>query len=212
MRIIVADDHTVIREGLEALLNFQPDIEVVAVAANGEQARYLVSVHRPDILLLDIDMPPGENGLLTAEKIRREHPETKIIMLTMYDDREYLLHTIQNGASGFVLKNAPEGELLDAIRTVSQGGLHLSKEMVPHLVQGFLRHHNEADDYLPLREREVEILTLIAKGYGNKEIAERLYLSVKTVETHKHNIMEKLNLTTRPELVEYALKKRLLQY
>lgn len=211
MKIIVADDHAVIREGLEALLNYQPDIEVVATAAGGEEARRLTEKFRPDIILLDISMPPGENGLLTAEKIHKEHPETKIIMLTMYDDQEYLLYTIQNGASGFVLKNAPEGELLEAIRTVYNGGIHLSKEMVPYLVKGFIRRHNKGDNYLTLREREIEVLTLIAKGYGNKEIADKLFISVKTVETHKGNIMAKLNLRTRPELVEYALKKRLLQ-
>ncbi|MCL1791012.1 MAG: response regulator transcription factor [Peptococcaceae bacterium] len=210
MKIIIADDHSVIREGLAALLNFQADMEVVATAANGEEARDLVKKHRPDIILLDIEMTPGESGLLTAERIHREFPETKIIMMTMHDDREYLLYTIKNGASGYTLKNAPEGELIEAIRTVTNGGIHLSKEMVPHLVNGFIGKNHEDDDYLKLREREIEILTLIAKGYGNKEIADKLFISVKTVETHKINLMTKLNLKTRPELVEYALRKRLL--
>lgn len=210
MRILIADDHSVIREGLESLLNYQPDIEVVATAKNGEEARKLVKEHLPDIILLDIDMPPGESGLLTAEKIHREFPATKIIILTMYDDREYLLYTIQNGAAGFVLKNAPEGELCEAIRTVYQNGIHISKEMLPHLVRGFINKNEADDNYLKLRERELEVLTLIAKGYGNKEIAEMLCISVKTVETHKKNLMTKLEFKTRSELVEYAFRKKLM--
>lgn len=210
MKIIIADDHAVVRKGLEMLLNYQPDIDVVGTAGNGEEAFQLAGQHQPDIVLLDISMPPGESGMVTAGRIHTEYPEVKVIMMTMYDDRDYLLYTIQAGASGYVLKNAPESELLEAIRTVYGGGVYVCKEMVPHLVQGFVHRHKE-DSYLELSEREVEVLTLIARGYGNKEISEKLFISVKTVESYKSKIMNKLDLKTRPELVEYALKKKLLQ-
>ncbi len=211
MKIIIADDHAVVRKGLEMLLNYQPDIDVVGTAGDGEEAFRLAGQCKPDIVLLDISMPPGESGMVTAGRIHAEYPDIKVIMMTMYDDRDYLLYTIQAGASGYVLKNAPESELLEAIRTVNNGGVYVCKEMVPYLVQGFVHRHNE-DSYLDLSEREVEVLTLIARGYGNKEIGEKLFISVKTVESYKSKIMNKLGLKTRPELVEYALKKRLLQY
>ena len=213
MRIIIADDHAVVRKGFEMLLNYQPDMEVVGTAGNGQEAYQLVGQLRPDIALLDISMPPGESGMVTAGRIHADYPETRVIMLTMHDDREYLLYTIQNGASGYLLKNAPEKDLMEAIRTVHEGGVYVCKEMVPYLVQGFVhRHKEDGGGLLQLAEREVEVLTLIAKGYGNKEIADKLFLSVKTVESYKSKIMTKLDLHTRPELVEYAIKKKLLQF
>lgn len=213
MRIVIADDHAVVRKGLELLINCQFNMDVVGTASGGQEAYQLVSQLRPDIILLDISMPPGESGMVTAGRIHGDYPETKVIMLTMYDDREYLLYTIQNGASGYVLKNAPESDLLEAIRTVHDGGVYVCKEMVPYLVQGFIHRHKEGSGgLLQLAEREVEVLTLIAKGYSNKEIADKLYLSVKTVESYKAKIMTKLDLHTRPELVEYAIKKKLLQF
>ncbi|MDO5142526.1 MAG: response regulator transcription factor [Eubacteriales bacterium] len=212
MRIIVADDHAVVRRGFEMLLNYQPNIEVVGTASSGEEAYQMVKELHPDIVLLDISMPPGESGMVTAGRIHESFPDTKIIMLTMHDDREYLLYTVQNGASGYLLKTALESELLEAINTVYQGGLYICNEMVPYLVQGFVNRHSEASDsYLKLAEREVEVLTLVARGYGNKEIAAQMFLSVKTVESYKSKIMSKLGLKSRPEMVEYAIKKKLLQ-
>ena len=194
------------------LINYQSDMEVVGIAHNGQEAYELVGKLRPDIALVDISMPPGESGTVTAGRICADFPETKVIMLTMYDDREYLLYTVQNGVSGYLLKNASEKDLLEAIRTVQEGGIYICKEMVPYLVQGYVnRHKEEGDGLLQLAEREVEVLTLIAKGYGNKEIAQTLFLSVKTVESYKARIKTKLNLQTQPQLVEYAIKKKLLQ-
>lgn len=213
MKIIIADDHAMVRKGFEMLLNYQSNIEVVGTASSGEEAYRMVQELRPDIVLLDISMPPGESGMVTAGRIHADFPDVKVIMLTMYDDREYLLYTVQNGASGYLLKNAPESELLEAINTVYQGGVYICKEMVPYLVQGFVNRHSEASDsYLHLAEREVEVLTLIARGYGNKEIAAQMFLSVKTVESYKAKIMTKLGLKSRPEMVEYAIKKKLLQF
>lgn len=215
MKIIIADDHAVVRTGFMHILNYQDDMEVVATAADGLEAYELVAKHRPDIILLDLSMPPGESGLIATGKIHEDFPETKIIILTMYDDEEYLFHVLKNGASGYVLKNAPDEELLGAIRTVYDGGTYVHPSMATSLVREFVQkgsHDAETDPFKILSKREIEILPLVAKGYGNKEIAEMLYISVKTVEAHKAKLMEKLNLKSRPELVEYALKKKLLNF
>ena len=212
IRIVLADDHTIVRNALKMLLNHQPDIEVVGTAANSQEAYDTVAQLKPDIVMLDISMPPGESGVITAGKIHADFPDVKIIMLTMHADKEYLLYTVQTGVSGYLLKNVPEEELIEAVHTVYAGSDYISKEMVPHLVDGFVNRHEEGKaGYLSLRERELEVLSLIARGYGNKEIGEKLFISVKTVESYRAKIMNKLGLRTRAELVEYALRKKLLQ-
>jgi len=215
MKIIIADDHAVVRSGFMHILNFQEDMEVVATAADGLEAYDQVALHQPDIILMDLSMPPGQSGLIATGRIKKEFPETKILILTMYDDEEYLFHVLKNGATGYVLKNAPDEELLAAIRTVHAGGIYIQPTMESPLVREFLEKDMdgvETDPYRILSKREIEILPLIARGYGNKEIAEKLFISVKTVEAHKAKIMEKLQLKGRPELVEYALKKKLLNF
>ncbi|MCM3744324.1 response regulator transcription factor [Sporosarcina luteola] len=215
MKIIIADDHAVVRSGFMHILNFQADMEVVATAADGLEAYEQVAKHRPDIVLMDLSMPPGESGLIATGKIKEDFPETKVIILTMYDDEEYLFHVLKNGASGYVLKNSPDEELLSAIRTVYDGGTYIHPSMATSLVRQFVKKdvdEAETDPYKILSRREIEVLPLVAKGYGNKEIAEMLYISVKTVEAHKAKIMEKLNLKSRPELVEYALRKKFLNF
>ncbi|QTD40550.1 response regulator transcription factor [Sporosarcina sp. Te-1] len=215
MKIVIADDHAVVRSGFMYILNYQEDMEVVATAADGLEAYEMVAKHYPDILLMDLSMPPGESGLIATGKIKEDFPETKIIILTMYDDEEYLFHVLKNGASGYVLKNSPDEELLTAIRTVYDGGTYIHPSMATSLVRQFVQkdfQEEETDPYKILSRREIEILPLVAKGYGNKEIAEKLYISVKTVEAHKSKMMEKLNLKSRPELVEYALKKKFLNF
>ena len=212
IRIVLADDHTIVRNALKMLLNHQPDIEVIGTAANSQEAYDAVAKLKPDIVMLDISMPPGESGVITAGKIHADFPEVKIIMLTMHADKEYLLYTVQTGVSGYLLKNVPEEELIEAVHTVYGGSDYISKEMVPHLVDGFVNRREEGKSgYLSLRERELEVLSLIARGYGNKEIGEKLFISVKTVESYRAKIMNKLGLRTRAELVEFALKKKLLQ-
>ena len=215
MKIIIADDHAVVRSGFMHILNYQDDMEVVATAADGLEAYDQVAKHRPDILLMDLSMPPGESGLIATGKIKEDFPDTKVIILTMYDDEEYLFHVLKNGASGYVLKNSPDEELLSAIRTVYDGGTYIHPSMATSLVRQFVKKdidEAETDPYKILSRREIEVLPLVAKGYGNKEIAEMLYISVKTVEAHKSKIMEKLNLKSRPELVEYALRKKFLNF
>lgn len=215
MKIVIADDHAVVRSGFSMILNYQEDMEVVATAADGLEAYAMVAKHRPDVLLMDLSMPPGESGLIATGKISADYPGTKIIVLTMYDDEDYLFHVLKNGASGYVLKNAPDDELISAIRMVYAGGTYIHPQMATSLVREYIKKDSESPEQDPLSslsQRELEILPLIAKGYGNKEIAEMLYVSVKTVEAHKAKIMEKLNLKSRPQLVEYALKKKLLDF
>ncbi|MCK1999236.1 two component transcriptional regulator, LuxR family [Paenisporosarcina quisquiliarum] len=215
MKIVIADDHAVVRSGFSMILNYQEDMEVVATAADGIEAHLMVAKHQPDILLLDLSMPPGESGLIATGKISEDFPDTKILILTMYDDQEYMFHVLKNGASGYILKNAPDEELLSAIRMVYKGGTYIHPKMATSLVKEFIKKDQNIVDDDPFRvlsKREIEILPLVAKGYGNKDIAAKLFISVKTVEAHKAKIMEKLDLKSRPELVEYALKKKLLEF
>lgn len=197
------------------ILNYQSDMEVVATAADGLEAYEEVAKHQPDVLLLDLSMPPGQSGLIATGRIKEDFPKTRILILTMYDDDEYLFHVLKNGASGYVLKNSPDEELLSAIRIVHEGGTYIHPSMTTSIVREFVKKDMdcvETDPFKILSKREIEVLPLVAKGYGNKEIAEKLFISVKTVEAHKSKIMEKLQLKGRPELVEYALKKRLLNF
>lgn len=218
VKIVIADDHAVVRTGFSMILNYQEDMEVVATAADGVEAYQKVLEYKPDVLILDLSMPPGESGLVATSKISESFPETKILILTMYDDEEYLFHVLKSGAKGYILKNAPDEQLILTVRTVYKGETYVDMKMTTSLVNEFINqsHQEEvsysSDPFKILSKRELEILPLIAKGYGNKDIAEKLFVSVKTVEAHKTHIMNKLNLKSKPELVEYALKKKLLEF
>jgi len=217
LKIVIADDHAVVRTGFSMILNFQDDMEVVDTAADGVEAYQKVMEHKPDVLIMDLSMPPGESGLIATSKIVDSFPETKILILTMYDDEEYLFHVLRNGAKGYILKNAPDEQLILAVRTVYQGEMYVDMKLTTSLVNEFVNQPQydtgtTNDPFKILSKRELEILPLIAKGYGNKEIAEKLFVSVKTVEAHKTHIMSKLGLKSKPELVEYALKKKLLDF
>ncbi|MBO3065524.1 MULTISPECIES: nitrate respiration regulation response regulator NreC [Staphylococcus] len=217
MRIVIADDHAVVRTGFTMILNYQEDMEVVGTAADGVEAYQKVMKYKPDVLIMDLSMPPGESGLIATSKITESFPDTKILILTMYDDEEYLFHVLRNGAKGYILKNAPDEQLILAIRTVFKGETYVDMKLTTSLVNEFVNnsgHDKQAttDPYKILSKREIEILPLIAKGYGNKDIAEKLFVSVKTVEAHKTHIMQKLELKSKPELVEYAMKKKLIDF
>lgn len=217
MRIVIADDHAVVRTGFSMILNYQDDMEVVGTAADGLEAYQKVMEHKPDVLIMDLSMSPGESGLIATSKIAESFPETKILILTMYDDEEYLFHVLKNGAKGYILKNAPDEQLILAIRTVYQGETYVDMKLTTSLVNEFISNSSKdetatSDPFKILSKREIEILPLIAKGYGNKEIAEKLFVSVKTVEAHKTHIMQKLDLKSKPELVEYAMKKKLVDF
>jgi two-component system response regulator NreC len=217
LRIVIADDHAVVRTGFTMILNYQEDMEVVGTAADGVEAYQKVMKYKPDVLIMDLSMPPGESGLIATSKITESFPDTKILILTMYDDEEYLFHVLRNGAKGYILKNAPDEQLILAIRTVFKGETYVDMKLTTSLVNEFVNnsgHDKQAttDPYKILSKREIEILPLIAKGYGNKDIAEKLFVSVKTVEAHKTHIMQKLELKSKPELVEYAMKKKLIDF
>ncbi|MGJ5912000.1 nitrate respiration regulation response regulator NreC [Staphylococcus equorum] len=217
MRIVIADDHAVVRTGFSMILNYQEDMEVVGTAADGVEAYQKVMEYKPDVLIMDLSMPPGESGLIATSKISVSFPETKILILTMFDDEEYLFHVLRNGAKGYILKNAPDEQLLLAIRTVYQGETYVDMKLTTSLVNEFVNNSFQDtqasnDPFKILSKREIEILPLIAKGYGNKDIAQKLFVSVKTVEAHKTHIMQKLDLKTKPELVEYAMKKKLVDF
>lgn len=214
IRLLLADDHAVLRSGLRLLLSEQPDMEVVGEAADGEEVIQKTRELQPDIVLLDITMP-GVSGLEAMDRIKKENPEVKIVVLTMHDDESYMERIMTSGGSGYVLKKAADTELLQAIRSVQQGGVYLHPTMTRILVGAFVSKSRQQDKQTHLEsklsEREREVLKLIAQGYTNKEIADMIFLSVKTVETHKAHIMDKLELRSRAELVRYALDNGLLK-
>lgn len=213
INIVIADDHAVVRSGLAMLINSQTDMNVVGVAADGQEAVELAIKLLPQVVLMDLRMPPGENGLLATARLQELMPQIKVLILTMHDDEEYLFQSLKAGAMGYILKNAPEFDLIKAIRTVNKGEPYLYPSATKSLIEDFLcRKHkgNESQSLNLLTEREQQTLRLVAMGYANKDIADKLCLSVKTVESYKAKIMEKLQLKTRPEMVRYAMKKGLL--
>lgn len=214
IKILLVDDHAVVRMGLKMLLNTNPEIEVIGEAAEGNEGIKKALKLKPDVVVMDLSMPHGKDGLSATTELKKLKPEINILILTMHDDEEYLFRAIQGGASGCILKSAPHDELMSAIESVAAGDAYLHPSAQKRLMEEYLSgvKHDENDTYNLLSEREKEVLTLVAKGYANKEIAEQLVISVKTVETHKGNLMEKLQMKTRPELVEYAVKKGLLGY
>ncbi len=208
IRIVLVDDHAVLRAGLTALLNAEPDMTVVGAAGDGAESLQVAAALQPDVILLDINMPTM-SGLEVLPQLRKATPTARILILTMHDDQTYLRQVLALGGSGYVLKQAADSELLTAIRTVYFGGTFLH----PSHAQALLSVATEpavTDDLSILSERELEVLKLVALGHSNKEIADLLYLSVKTVETYKARVMEKLDLKSRAALVRFALKHGLL--
>jgi len=215
IRLLIVDDHAVVRSGLKALLDGKHDIEVVGDAADGNEGIRLALELKPDVVLMDLSMPHGKDGLTATSELTKQLPDTAVLVLTMYDDDEYLFRAIQAGASGYILKSAPHEELVQAIHSVARGDAYLYPTATRRLMNEYLERVKSGEGggaYESLSEREKEILALIAMGYSNKDIAEKLVISVKTVETHKSNLMEKLGLKTRPDLVKFALKKGLLNF
>ena len=214
IKILLCDDHAVVRMGLKMLLNNNKDIEVIGEASEGDEAIRLAQELKPNVVIMDLSMPHGKDGLTATAELKKLMPEVAILILTMHDDEEYLFRAIQVGASGCILKSAPQEELLGAIRSVSNGNAYLNPSATKRLMEEYIGSvkQGNSDTFHLLSDREKEVLTLIAKGFSNKEIAEKLFISVKTVETHKSNLMEKLQMKTRPELVAFALKKGLLGY
>ncbi|MGI6451167.1 MAG: response regulator [Desulfitobacteriia bacterium] len=206
IRLLLVDDHTVLRSGLRMLLNSHEDMIVVGEAESGEDALEKVKELKPDIVLLDISMP-GMGGMTALQKIK-EISGAKVLMLTMHADEEYLKEAMEFGVSGYVLKQAADTELIQAIKEVAKGQVYVDSGLAQNLVKSMYHPSSkQRSDYdSNLTDREKEVLTLIALGHTNKEIAETLMISVKTVESHKTKIMEKINCQKRSEMVRYALE------
>ncbi len=212
IRLLLADDHAVVRSGLRLLLEAQPDLAIIGEAENGEEAIRRTAELRPDVVLMDIEMP-GMNGIEAARRIKVQSPGTSVLALTMYEDDQYFFEMLRAGASGYVPKRAAPDELASAIRAVSRGEVFIHPSLAGRLVQDYLQRR-DVDVQEPvagdLTPREQEVLTLIAQGLSNGEIGEQLVISAKTVDRHRENIMRKLNLHNRVDLVKYALRKGLI--
>ncbi len=212
IRVLLVDDHAILRAGLRMMLNVQPDIEVVGEASTAEQAISEAVRLGPDVVLMDISMP-GTSGLEATREIKRLLPDAKILILTMHENEGYLFQALRAGASGYMMKEGADSELIQAIHTVQAGRFFLSATAQAMMVDDYLqRVHTgeERDSYNDLTEREREILKLVAEGMTNAQIAERLTISPKTVDTHRTHVMDKLNLHTRAELVKYAMRRGLI--
>jgi len=211
IRILLVDDHAVLRAGLKSLLNAEPDMTIAGEAGDGQTCLSLAGELQPDVILLDLNMP-GLGGLDILAELGRRAPRSRVLVLTMHDDAVYLRQVLASGGAGYVLKQAADSELLSAIRTVYSGGVFLHPAHTQILLEGQPQPAEAAGGNLlsSLSEREQEVLRLLALGHSNKEIAQMLYLSVKTVETYKARLMEKLDLKTRAALVRFALQHGLL--
>ena len=213
IRVLVVDDHPIVRTGLRALLEYQADMQIVGEASNGLEAVECAMSLEPDVILMDITME-GNNGLQATHTIKTCLPQTKILVLTVHDNEDYVRKALEAGASGYVLKQAAEAELAVAIRAVYEGGVFLYPALTRVMFTGkpsTRAAENTQDAWNELSDRERQVLSLVALGYTNREIAATLYLSVKTVETYRARAMSKLNLQTRSALVRYALEKGLLK-
>lgn len=211
-RILLADDHGVVRKGLRFLLESEPDFEVAGEAADGRQAVDLAAELAPDVVVMDIAMP-RLNGIDATDQIVRRAPRTGVIILSMHSDEEYLVRALSAGAKGYLLKDSAEADLVDAIRSVSEGKPFFSPAIAKTLLEDYLRRLQQrglSDSYDLLSDREKEVLHLLAEGKTNKEVATLLDLSPYTVETHRNRIMQKLNLHNTAEIVLYAVRKKII--
>jgi two-component system, NarL family, response regulator NreC len=213
IRLVLTDDHTLFRQGIRTLLATEPDMEIAGEAQNATEAVALARQLRPDIVLMDIGMA-GMSSFEATRQIRRERPETRVIFLSMYDDEDYLAECVEIGASGYILKESPAEQLITGIREVSRGGNYLSPRLLTRLVDDFRTKSTGAPRqprFGTLTKREREVLKVLAEGKSVKEIATAFELSVKTVEAHKFNLMRKLDIHNKAQLVQYAIRKKIIR-
>ncbi len=215
IRIIIADDHPIVRDGLRSALETIEDLQVTGVAANGHEALELINNNPPDVLLTDISMPEM-NGIELTREVSKKFPQVKIIILSMHENDAYINNALQAGAHGYLLKDSEKGELARAIQKVVAGEKYFSKSVSQILVNGLYNKSTEkaGDDHDKggLSKREVEILQMIAQGLSNKEIAGSLFLSIRTVDAHRYNIMQKLNVKNTAEMIKTAVKLKLIEF
>ena len=213
IRVLLTDDHTLFRQGIRTLLSAEADLEVVGEAGNASDAVALAQQVRPDVVLMDIGMT-GMSSFEATRLIRKERPETRVNFLSMYDDEDYLSECVEMGASGYILKESPAEQLLTAIREVHHGGSYLSPRLLTRLVDDFRtqgRGPVRQPRFGTLTKREREILKMLAEGKSVKEIAAGFDLSVKTIEAHKFNLMRKLDIHNKAQLVQYAIQKKIIR-
>ena len=213
IHILLADDHAILRAGLKMMLNAQPDMEVIGEAHDGRQALHEALRLHPDVILMDITMP-DMNGIEATRQVKKQLPDVKVLILTMHENDEYVFQALRAGASGYLLKEAADTDLINALHVIQSGNFYLSPAAQSVMVGDYLQRVHageEKDSYSSLTEREREILKLVAEGFTNNQIAERLVISPKTVDTHRTHIMDKLNLHSRAELVKYAMRRGLLE-
>ena len=211
-RIVIAEDHTILREGLRSLLSSSPEFEIVGEAKDGREAIGCVEKFKPDLILTDLSMP-RMNGMEAIKEIKRQSPETKVLVLTVHKAEEYILATFRAGANGYLLKDSTHAELVMAVKKVLSGKQYISPEISEKVIEGYLEGKKilkSRTSWETLTQREREILKLIAEGYKNKEIAEDLCISLKTVEKHRANLMEKLDLHSIQALTAFAIEKGLV--
>jgi two-component system response regulator NreC len=212
-KLLLVDDHAVVRSGLRMLLDGEEDVEIVGEAGTASEAINAVATLKPDVVLLDIGLP-DMSGIEAAREVKRLWPSIAVVALTIHEDQEYFFNMLQAGASGYVPKRAAPEELLTAIRVAASGGVYLYPSLAKLLVKDFISNEQPNGDEESLNDltpREQEVLTLLADGDSNNEIANQLFISPKTVARHRENIMRKLNLHSRTELVKYAIRKGIIQ-
>jgi DNA-binding NarL/FixJ family response regulator len=212
IRILLADDHTVLRDGLRAMLERQPDMAVIGEAADGRECVRLAAEQSPDVVVMDIGMP-NMNGIEATRRILADSPRVAVVILSMHQDESYILRSLKAGAKGYLLKDALRADVLEAIRAVAQGRSFLTRKIARMLQEDYVRQLESRgldDTYDLLTDREREILQLVAEGRANKEVAQLLNVSLTTVETHRTHILQKLGLHTVPELILYAVRKGII--
>jgi DNA-binding NarL/FixJ family response regulator len=210
-RILIADDHAIVRSGLKKVLNAKPDLEVVAEAADGAEAVEKALKEDVHLVILDVSMP-RKTGLQVAAELHKRRPELRVLMLSMHDSEQYLFEALRAGASGYVLKSAADTDIVDAVRASMRGDSYLYPSAVASLVRDYVEHGGHGEEpFDVLTPRELEVLKLIAEAHTSKEIAKLLWISIKTVERHRQNILDKLGMRDRVELTRYAIRRGLIQ-